>query len=107
MNDEERTVEIDRLLGRLSEAKKRKAVLVSEAQDFSAMIGDIRAAFGNPFFYSGGNHRRPENAEKSIANYTGSDSHEVVLPTVLGLVRVNQELDAIREQLRALGANEE
>ena len=107
MDDEERTVEIDRLWRRLSEAEKRKAALVSEAQDFSAMIGQIRAAFGNPFFYSGRNHGQLENAEKSIVNYTGSNSHDVVLPTVLGIVRVNQELDAIREQLRALGADEE
>ena len=103
MDDGERAVEIDRLLERLSEATKQKAALVSEAEDFAAMIGQIRTAFGNPYFYSGGNRERPEHAEESRANYTGSNSHDLVLPTVLAIVRVDGELRAITQQLRTLG----
>ena len=107
MDDRERAVEIDRLLERLSEATKRKAVLVSEAEDFAVMLGQIREAFGNPYFYSGGNRERPEHADESRAHYTGSNSHDVVLPTVLAIIGVDRELHAIREQLRTLGVTVE
>ena len=107
MDDGGRAIEIDRLLERLSEATKRKAALVSEAEDFAAMTGQIREAFGNPNFYSGGNRERPENADESVAHYTGSNSHDVVLPTVLAIVRIDRELHTIREQLRRLGVTAE
>ena len=107
MDDRERAVEIDRLLERLSEATKRKAALVSEAENFAAMTGQIREAFGNPYFYSGGNRERPEHAEESRAHYTGSNSHDVVMPTVLAIIGVDRELHTIREQLRALGVTVE
>jgi len=103
VDDGERAIEIERLLSRLSELKARRSTLVSEAQDFAAMIHDIRAAFGNPYFYSGANQGRSEHADESVANYTGFSSHDVVAPTVLGLLRVDRELRKIREQLRGLG----
>ena len=71
--------------------------------DFVGMIDDIRAAFGNPYFYSGGNHGRPEN--ESVANYTGFSSHDVMTPTWRGLKRVDRELRRLKEQLRGLGVS--
>jgi hypothetical protein len=59
---------------RLSEATTRKTALVSEAKEFAARIDEIRAGFGNPYFYSGANHGRPRNADKSAANYSGFNS---------------------------------
>ena len=100
MADGERTTEIDQLLKELSEATARKAALREEALNLVARIHDIRAAFGNPFFYS-----RPENPDESVANYSGNSSHEVMLPTVLALKRVERELERIKERLRSLGAS--
>ena len=107
MGDEERTAEIDRLRRRFSEATAQKAALMSEAQEFAARIGAIRETLGNPFFYSGENWERPENAGESIANYTGYKSHEPGLRLVRRLNDVNRELDTLREQLRELGRSVE
>ena len=63
----------------------------------------FRAAFGNPYFYSG----RPENAGESIADYTGYKAHEPGLRIARGFVDVNRELSTVREQLRALGVSVE
>jgi hypothetical protein len=93
-------LEIERLRQRLSDAAARRAALLSEANDLAARLGDIRAAFGNPYFYS-----RPENADESVANYTGASSHKVVLPTVLALKRVERELDRIKARLREFGVS--
>jgi hypothetical protein len=76
----------------------RRTALLEEAQVFSASLHDIRAAFGNPFFYS-----HPESADESEAHYTGASSHKVVLPTVLALRRVDRELSQINRLLRELG----
>ena len=107
MGDEERTAKIDRLLRGFSEATERKAALVSEAQQFADRIGDVREALGNPFFYSGRNYERPENANKSIVNFTGYKSHEPGLRLVRNLNEADRELNAIREQLRELGVSVE
>jgi hypothetical protein len=100
VDDGERTSEIERLVKELAEATARRGALVEEAQEFAARIHEIRAAFGNPFFYT-----KPENADESVANYTGSSSHEVVLPTVLALRRVDQDVRRLRTALRVLGVS--
>jgi hypothetical protein len=82
----------------LTEATARRIALVKEANDFAARLGDIRAAFGNPHFYS-----RPADAGESVANYTGASSHTGVLPTVLAVRRV--ELGQIKARLRELGVS--
>jgi hypothetical protein len=92
--------EIERLRTLLVDAAARRTALVKEANDFAARLGDIRAAFGNPYFYS-----RTADASESVANYTGASSHEVVLPTVLALRRVERELGQIKERLHALGVS--
>jgi hypothetical protein len=75
MNDDERTVEIERLLKERSEPTARKSALLEETNEWAARIHEIRAAFGNPFFYS-----HHENADESVTNYTGTSSHEVSCP---------------------------
>jgi hypothetical protein len=100
MDEGERTIEIERLLKEHSEARMRKDRLLVEMEDFVARIHEIRAAFGNPFFYS-----HPESADESIANYSGFSSHDVMFPTAVGLRRVNRELRRISEQLRGLGVS--
>jgi len=76
----------------------RQTALLEEAHVFSASLHDIRAAFGNPFFYS-----HPGSADESEAHYSGASSHKVVLPTVLALRRVDRELSQINTRLRELG----
>jgi hypothetical protein len=100
VDDGERAIEIERLFKELAEATARRGALLEEAQEFAARLHDIRAAFGNPFFYS-----KPESADESAANYTASSSHEVILPTVLALKRSDQDLLRIRNALRGLGAS--
>lgn len=107
MGDEERAATIDRLLRRFSEATARKGALVSELQEFGARIGEVRVALGNPYFYSGGNYGRPENADESIARFSGYKSHEPGLRLVQGLNDVTRELRTLREQLRELGLSVE
>jgi hypothetical protein len=98
---------IDRLLQRFSQATARKAALVSETKEFAARIGEVREALGNPYFYSGGNCGRPENADESIARFTGYKSHEPALRLVRSLHDTELELRTLREQLRELGVNVE
>ena len=102
MDASERTIEIERLLKERLEATTRRNRLRAEAQDFAARIHEIRAAFGNPFFYS-----HPESADESIANYSGYSSHDVMFPTMHGLRRIDRELRRINEQLRGLGIDVE
>jgi hypothetical protein len=101
--DEERTARIDRLMRRFSEATARKAAIMSEMQALEARIGEVREALGNPFFYSGANHGRPGNADKSLATYSGYRSHEPGLRLIRGLHDVQLELSTLRDELRDLG----
>jgi hypothetical protein len=103
VGDDEQTAKVERILGRFSEATARKAAIMSQMEELAARIGAVREALGNPFFYSGANHGRPENADKSIAKYSGYKSHEPALRLVQGLHDTNLELSILREQLRELG----
>ena len=100
MTDDERATEIKRLRADLAAATARKTALVSEAIELTARIHEIRAAFGNPFFYS-----HPEHADESIGHYTGNSSHEVSLDTTSGIRRVDREMRTIRARLRVLGVD--
>jgi len=100
VDDSERALETERLHNQLAEATARRAALLEEAHELAARLPDIRAAFGNPFFYS-----KPESADESAANYTASSSHELILPTVLALQRADQDVRIIRNALLALGAS--
>jgi hypothetical protein len=101
-DDPARIAEIDSLRTSLREATARRATLLKEANDFAAQLGDIRAAFGNPYFYS-----HPADNGESVANYTGASSHKVVLPTVLALRRIEREIGEITQRLRELGVTAE
>jgi hypothetical protein len=105
VNDEERVARIEALLLRFSQATTRRTLLRSEAKEFAARLGEIRAAFGNPYFYSGENHGRPENADESVAKYSGYRAHEPGLRIALGLIDIDRELSTVREQLRVLGVS--
>jgi hypothetical protein len=101
VDDNERALEIARLLEKLSEARRRRTALASEAQEFVGRIDEIRAIFGNPYFYSGVNR----DPSQSIANYSGFNSHDVLGPTVRSIRLIERELRGIKEQLRELGVN--
>ena len=104
MNDKERAARIEALLLRFSQATARKAALMSKVKEFEAKLGEIRAAFGNPYFYSGVKTARPETAGASVANYTGNKAHEPGLRIARDFMDINRKLSTLIEQLRALGA---
>lgn len=108
MNDDERSAAIAILRERWADAIGRRERLAAEIKSFGEWIGPIREAFGNPYFYSGGKHGRPENAEQSASKYTGYKSHAVVRdtigPALVRLEALRTEMTAIREQLHELGA---
>jgi hypothetical protein len=107
VNDDERATRIQGLLLRFSQATARKAALESETREFESRLGEIRAAHGNPYFYSGVDLDPLEHADDSIANYTGDKAHEPGRRIARGLLEVNLELSIVTEQLRALGVNVE
>src|SRR5262245_56156434 len=100
MENEERIREIEHLRSRLSELRAQKTALDSKQIEFSASLQDVRARLGNPFFYSGARHGRPENATKTVARYTGYKSHEPGLALLMERVGVAREMKAIRDRLR-------
>jgi hypothetical protein len=63
----------------------------------AAHIHDIRAAFGNPFYYS-----HPQEPEEGIANYTANSSHKIGMSTLLAFMRVERHVVRLNAQLRAL-----
>jgi len=103
VGDEERTAKLGQLLQRLSEVTARKAALLSEARELAHSIGEARKALGNPFFYSGATHGRPENADKTVAKYTGNKSQQPTLRLFGHLAEVQREVRTLREQLHELG----
>ncbi len=102
MDDVERAAEIRRLNSERSEIMARQEALLREAEELYARSHEIRAAFGNPFFYS-----RPAHPDEGLSNYTGARSHEVVLPTILALQDAHRKLRAISERLRELRVSSE
>jgi hypothetical protein len=88
------------LTERLATAEQRRDTLRAEFVDLAARLPDIRAAFGNPFFYS-----RPSEADEGKANYTGHSSHDVALPTTLELLRIRREIERLKAELKALGSH--
>ena len=98
MNDDERAGRIAALRLRFSEATARKTALISETRAFEARLEEIRAAFGNPYFYSRIDHGQTEHAAESVAQYTGNRAHEPGRRIALGLIETNRELSAVRER---------
>jgi hypothetical protein len=107
VTDDERTAKIEELRERLAALTAYRATLESDVKEFAANIGEIRKEHGNPFFYSGVRHGRPENADKSIAKFSGHTAHERGLTPVLSFIDVGRELAALRDELRKLGVSVE
>ena len=88
----------DELRGRLADLMARREVLMAECTHLTARLPEIRAAFGNPFFYS-----RPSEPDEGKANYTGQRSHDVIVPTLLDFINVEREIARLKSELTALG----
>jgi len=99
---EERVQEIARLKRHLADLQERDAELESSLTEHAKSFREVRARLGNPFFYSGGRHGRPENATKTVANYTGYKSHGPGLALILERSAINREMKTIRDRLLAL-----
>jgi hypothetical protein len=80
----------------VSEALTTKARLQEELVHLAAHIHDIRAAFGNPFYYS-----HPEEPDEGVEHYTGNSSHGVGLQTLLDYMRLEKTIGRLTEQLNA------
>ncbi|HYL17396.1 MAG TPA: hypothetical protein VEV20_01850 [Burkholderiales bacterium] len=104
MDDEQHRWQVERLREEFAEVTARKTALLDHMREFAGHIHEVRAVLGNPFFYSGENWHRPENADESVANYTGYRSAEPGLRLLQSLRRIDRELHSIHEQLRALDA---
>ncbi|HEX7797843.1 MAG TPA: hypothetical protein VF456_25955 [Vicinamibacterales bacterium] len=102
MDHEGRVQEIARLQRRLADLQLRDTELQSTLVEHAKSVRAVRARLGNPFFYSGARHGRPENATKTVAKYTGYKSHEPGLALVLEWMAINRELKTIRDRLLAL-----
>jgi hypothetical protein len=102
VDHEERVQEIARLRRRLVDLQGRDTELESTLLEHAKSIRETRARLGNPFFYSGGRHGRPENATKTVAKYTGYKSHEPGVAMLLERMAINRELKRIRDRLLAL-----
>ena len=102
MDHEDRVQEIARLQRRLVDRQGRDTELQSTFLEHAKSIRETRARLGNPFFYSGARHGRPENATKTVAKYTGYKSHEPGVTMLLERIAINRELKAIRDRLLVL-----
>ena len=105
MDYDERVQEIARLQRRLADLQLRDTELESTLVQHAKSVREVRARLGNPFFYSGGRHGRPENATKTAAKYTGYESHEPGLALVLEWMAIHREEKTIRDRLLALHTN--
>ena len=102
MDHEARVQEIARLQRRLADLQGRDTELESRLLEHAQSIRETRARLGNPFFYSGGRHGRPENATKTVAKYTAHKSQEPAVALILERMATNRELKTIRDRLLAL-----
>jgi cell division protein FtsB len=63
MSAEDRAQDVARLRQQLVKAEAERTRLAEEIANLTARIPEIRAAFGNPFYYS-----HPEYPDEGIAN---------------------------------------
>jgi len=89
----------DDLLAKLVDASNREAQARQQLQTHAARIEEVRAALGNPYFYSGRSADDPE----SKARFSGYTSHEPALPLVREWQDLSRQVAAIRNQLREAG----
>jgi hypothetical protein len=86
----------DGLLADLADAKVREARVREQLQAHAANIDDVRAALGNPYFYSG----RPASDPESEARFTGYASHEPAFTLLRELKELLRRIAMVRSQLR-------
>jgi hypothetical protein len=96
---DDRSAEIERLTRSLSDARVREATLAVKVREYEATLTERRRELGNPFFYSG----KQPHPGKTVAQYTGYKSHEPGLALVRAAQALQQEIQSILDELRALG----
>jgi hypothetical protein len=89
----------DGLRAALSHAQARRAGLQADLKALSANIHDVRAALGNPFFYS----PRPDDHPQSRSKFTGYASHDPALQLIRGLQEATRAVATAERQLRDAG----
>jgi hypothetical protein len=87
------------MLAKFAEARNREVDALQRLQAHGTNLSQVRAALGNPYFYSG----RPADDPKSKAHFTGYNSHEPGLQLLRDWQDVSQQVVAIRTQLRDAG----
>ena len=92
---------VDSLLAKFAAAKERRASLESDARSIEARIPEIRAALGNPFYYSG----QTDKTDQLIDRFTGYKSHEPGLRVLQDFVAACRDVRAIRVRLRQAGVD--
>lgn len=83
----------------LSATLSKAGALQRTLAEQATRLPEIRAKYGNPFFYS-----RPKHPDQGEANYTGQRSHSVMLSSTLELKRVREEIRRLEAELARLGA---
>jgi hypothetical protein len=89
----------DGMLAKFAEAKTREAEALQRLQTHGTNLKQVRAALGNPYFYSG----RSADDPQSKTHFTGYKSHEPGLQLIREWQDVSQQVTAIRSQLRDAG----
>jgi hypothetical protein len=87
------------MLAKFAEARKREADALQKLRTHGDNIQQVRAALGNPYFYSGRSAEDP----KSKAHFTGYQSHEPGLQLLRDWQDVSRQVLAIRTELRDAG----
>jgi|SRR5215471_2244555 len=100
MDEPERETEIANLRQQLSTLEAKRAALAEECVRLAAWIPAFRKEFGNPFYYS-----HPTEPDEGIANY--NPNAHMGGKTLLDFMRVERELERIKDQLRRLGVSDE
>ena len=96
---ERHDAEIERLKRSLSDLRTQQTALVAKLREFDATLTERRLELGNPFFYSG----KQPHPGKTVAEYSGYKSHEPGLALIREAQALQQEIQSILDELRALG----
>jgi len=89
----------DDLLADLADAKVREARAREQLQAHAANIDEVRAALGNPYFYSG----RPADDPESETYFTGYKSNDPALTLLREWKEALRRIRVVREQLQDAG----
>jgi hypothetical protein len=87
------------LLADLADARTRETHAREQLHAHAAHIDEVRAALGNPHFYSGRSADDPE----SEAHFTAYKSHEPAFTLLREWKEILRQIEAIRKQLQDAG----